>query len=222
MAELINISEIAQHVGQEVTLRGWLYNKTGKGKLHFLLVRDGTGIVQGVAFQKELPEAVFEIARDLTQESSIEVTGIVRADERAPGFPGGFEIGLTDIKVLQIAHEYPISPKEHGTEFLMDNRHLWLRSSRQWAILRIRATVIKSIRDWLDSHGYLLVDTPILSPLAGENSTDLFGIDYFGESAYLAQTGQLYNEANIMSFGKVYCFGPTFRAERSKTPPPFI
>lgn len=217
MATVISIAELAQHVDEEVTIRGWLYNKTGKGKLQFLLVRDGTGIVQAVAFKKELPEEVFERARDLTQESSLTLTGMVRADDRAPGHPGGYEIGLTNFEVGQLADEYPISPKDHGVEFLMDNRHLWVRSSRQWAILRIRATIIRTIRNWLDDHGYLLVDTPILSGLAGENSTDLFEVDYFGEQAFLAQTGQLYNEANIMSFGKVYCFGPTFRAERSKT-----
>ena len=217
MSNIISIAELAQHVDEEVTIRGWLYNKTGKGKLHFLLVRDGTGIVQAVAFQKDLPEAVFERARDLTQESTLTITGTVRADERAPGHPGGYEIGLSNLEVGQLVEEYPISPKEHGTEFLMDNRHLWVRSSRQWAILRIRATIVRTIRNWLDDKGYLLVDTPILSGLAGENSTDLFEVDYFGEPAFLAQTGQLYNEANIMSFGKVYCFGPTFRAERSKT-----
>ena len=217
MSNIISIAELAQHVDEEVTIRGWLYNKTGKGKLQFLLVRDGTGIVQAVAFQKDLPEEVFERARELTQESSLTITGTVRADDRAPGHPGGYEIGLINFEVGQLAEEYPISPKDHGVEFLMDNRHLWVRSSRQWAILRIRATIVQTIRNWLDDHGYLLVDTPILSGLAGENSTDLFEVDYFGEPAFLAQTGQLYNEANIMSFGKVYCFGPTFRAERSKT-----
>lgn len=215
MSTTITIAEISQYVEQEITLRGWLYNKTGKGKLLFLKVRDGTGIVQAVAFKKEISEEAFEIAKSITQESSIMVTGTVRHDERAPHIP--YEIGLTDVQLVQQADEYPITPKEHGTEFLMDNRHLWLRSSRQWAILRIRATIINTIRNWLDDHGYLLVDTPVLSSLAGENSTDLFQVDYFGEPAYLAQTGQLYNEANMAAFGKVYCFGPTFRAERSKT-----
>ncbi len=214
---ITTISQIGDHVGKGVTLRGWLYNKTGKGKLQFLKVRDGTGIVQAVAFRGDVSDEVFERCKTLTQESAIIITGTVRAEERAPGYPGGYEIGLTDVNILQITDEYPISPKDHGIEFLMDNRHLWLRSLRQWAILRIRATVIRTIRGWLDEHGYLLVDTPILSALAGENSTDLFEVDYFGEPAYLAQTGQLYNEANIMSFGKVYCFGPTFRAEMSKT-----
>jgi asparaginyl-tRNA synthetase len=203
LAKKITISEVGQHVGEEVTLQGWLYAKTGKGKLNFLKVRDGTGIIQAVAFKGEISDEAFEVAKGLTQESSLTVTGTVRADERAPGFPGGYEISLSDLQQVQLAEEYPITPKEHGTEFLMDNRHLWLRSNRQWAILRIRATVIRTIRNWLDDHGYLLVDTPILSGLAGENSTDLFAVDYFGEPAYLAQTGQLYNEANMMSFGKV-------------------
>lgn len=217
MTSLIHISDIAQHLGQEVSLRGWLYDKTDKGKLQFLKIRDGSGIVQAVAFKGETPDESFELAKTLTQESSVVITGQVRANPKAPGYPGGYEIGLQALEVLQITQNYPISPKEHGIEFLMDHRHLWLRSSRQWAILRIRATIVRTIRNWLDDHGYLLVDTPILSSLAGENSTDLFKVDYFGEPAYLAQTGQLYNEANMMSFGKVYCFGPTFRAEQSKT-----
>jgi len=217
MATVISIQEISRYVDQEVTLRGWLYDKTDKGKLAFLKIRDGSGLVQAVAFKNDLPPEQFEAAKTLTQESSLIVTGLVRADSRAPGYPGGYEIGIRHLEILQIAEEYPITPKEHGVEFLMDNRHLWLRSSRQWAIMRVRATVIRTIRNWLDENGYLLVDTPILSSLAGENSTDLFQVDYFGEPAYLAQTGQLYNEANMASFGKVYCFGPTFRAERSKT-----
>ncbi|MEW6580095.1 MAG: asparagine--tRNA ligase [Chloroflexota bacterium] len=217
MATLIQIGDIAQYDGQEVTLRGWLYNRTDKGRLQFLLVRDGTGIVQCVAFKKDLDAEMFALAQELTQESSIEVTGVVRADERAPGYPGKFEVGITRLALIQMAEEYPIQPKEHGVEFLMDNRHLWVRSLRQWAILRVRATIISTIRTWLDDHGYILVDTPILTPAAGENTTTLFAIDYYGAPAYLAQTGQLYNEANIASFGKVYCFGPTFRAEKSKT-----
>ena len=217
MATLIHIGEIADYVGQEVTVRGWLYHRTDKGRLQFLQVRDGTGIVQCVAFKKEMEPEQFEIARKLTQESSVVVTGTVRADDRAPGVPGKFEIGITALELIQMAEEYPIQPKEHGVEFLMDHRHLWVRSLRQWAILRIRATIIRTIRNWLDEHGYLLVDTPILTPAAGENTTTLFEIDYFGTPAYLAQTGQLYNEANMGAFGKVYCFGPTFRAEKSKT-----
>ncbi|MCC7449605.1 MAG: asparagine--tRNA ligase [Anaerolineae bacterium] len=217
MATIVQISDLAQYEGQDVTVRGWLYNRTDKGKLQFLLVRDGTGIAQCVAFQKELPPEMFEAARTITQESSVILTGSVRADKRAPGYPGGYEIGIKDFKIVQVADEYPISPKEHGVEFLMDNRHLWLRSTRQWAILRIRATIIRTIRNWLDDHGYLLVDTPIISPAAGESTSELFEINYFDDPAYLAQTGQLYNEANMASFGKVYCFGPTFRAEKSKT-----
>ncbi len=217
MATPMLIQEIAQYEGQEVTVKGWLYNKTHKGKLVFMQVRDGTGIAQCVVFQPEVAEEQFEAAKTLPQESSLIVTGVVRQDGRAPGFPGGYEIGVTSLAVIQAAEEYPITPKEHGVEFLMDHRHLWLRSTQQWAILRVRATIIKAIRDWLDDHGYLLVDTPILTPAAGENTTTLFAIDYFGEPAYLAQTGQLYNEANIAAHGKVYCFGPTFRAEKSKT-----
>jgi asparaginyl-tRNA synthetase len=217
MTQIIQIQDIARYEGQQVTIRGWLYNKTDKGKLQFLLVRDGTGIVQCVVFKKEVSEAEFEAALALTQESSLVITGTVRADPRAPGIPGGFEIGVSGLEVIQIAAPYPITPKEHGIEFLMDHRHLWLRSSRQWAILRVRATVIKAIRNWLDDHGYLCLDTPIITPTAGENTTALFEVNYFDEPGYLAQTGQLYNEANIMAFGKVYCFGPTFRAEKSKT-----
>ena len=217
MANVIRIEDIAAHTGKTVTIQGWLYNKTDKGRLQFLLVRDGTGIAQAVVFQKEVPEAVFEAARTLSQESSLIVTGTVRADPRAPGVPGGYEIGVSDLHIVQRAEDYPIAPKEHGVEFLMDHRHLWIRSSRQWAILRVRATVIRAIRDWLDSHGFINLDTPILTPAAAEGTTTLFEVNYFDDKAYLAQTGQLYNEANIMAFGKVYCFGPTFRAERSKT-----
>jgi len=217
MGKIIRIEDIAAYNGEGVTLQGWLYNKTDKGRLQFLLIRDGTGIVQAVVFQKDVPEAVFEAARTVTQESSLIVSGTVRADPRAPGIPGGYEIGVSDLQIVQRAEDYPITPKEHGIEFLMDNRHLWLRSSRQWAILRVRATVIRAIRDWLDSHGFINLDTPILTPAAAEGTTTLFEVNYFEDKAYLAQTGQLYNEANIMAFGKVYCFGPTFRAERSKT-----
>lgn len=214
---IVRIENLKDHVGAAVTLRGWLYNKTDKGRLQFLQVRDGSGICQAVVFKKNVSEAAFDAARRLTQESSLIISGVVRAEERAPGIPGGFELDVTDLEVVQIAAEYPISPKEHGVEFLMDNRHLWLRSSRQWAIMRVRATIIKAIRDWLDDHGFMLVDTPILTPAAGEGTTTLFEIDYHGTPAFLAQTGQLYNEADIFAFGPVYCFGPTFRAEKSKT-----
>ncbi|MBZ0278263.1 MAG: asparagine--tRNA ligase, partial [Anaerolineae bacterium] len=217
MTTLIQIQDIAQYEGQEVTLRGWVYNRTDKGRLQFIQFRDGTGIAQCVAFKKDMPPEQFEIAGKLTQESSVIITGTVRKDERAPGIPGGYEVGISQLELVQMAGDYPITPKDHGVEFLMDNRHLWLRSSRQWAILRIRATIIHAMRNWLDDHGYLLVDTPILTPSAGEDTTTLFEIDYFGEPAFLAQTGQLYNEANMAAFGKVYCFGPTFRAEKSKT-----
>ncbi|MFN2133333.1 MAG: asparagine--tRNA ligase [Anaerolineae bacterium] len=217
MATIIRIEEIGQYVGQEVTVRGWLYAKTGKGRLQFLRVRDGSGIVQAVAFEREVAPEVFERVQEVTQESSIIVTGTVRADERAPGYPDGYELGLKDLKIVQLAEEYPITPKEHGVEFLMEHRHLWLRSTRQWAILRIRATIIKSIRDWLDDHNFLLVDTPLLTPAAAEGTTTLFEVDYFGTPAYLSQSGQLYNEATIGAFGKTYCFGPAFRAEKSKT-----
>jgi asparaginyl-tRNA synthetase len=217
VATTITIDQLSQYEGQDVTLRGWVYNRTDKGRLQFIQLRDGTGIAQCVAFKKEMQPEEFEVASKLTQESSVIVTGSVRKDERAPGIPGGYEVGIKNLQLVQMADEYPITPKEHGVEFLMDNRHLWLRSSRQWAILRIRATIVSCIRNWLDSHGYLLVDTPIITPSAGEDTTSLFGLDYFGENAFLAQTGQLYNEANMAAFGKVYCFGPTFRAEKSKT-----
>jgi asparaginyl-tRNA synthetase len=217
MATIIRIEEIAQYVGQEVTVRGWLYAKTGKGRLQFLRVRDGSGIVQAVAFERDVAPEVFERVQAVTQESSIMVTGTVRADERAPGYPDGYELGLKGLEIVQLAEEYPITPKEHGVEFLMEHRHLWLRSTRQWAILRIRATIIKAIRDWLDDHGFLLVDTPLLTPAAAEGTTTLFEVDYFGTPAYLSQSGQLYNEATIGAFGKTYCFGPAFRAEKSKT-----
>jgi asparaginyl-tRNA synthetase len=218
MAEHITIEQLADHVGETVTIKGWLYAKTGKGKLQFLQVRDGTGIIQCVVFKKEVTPEVFEDARKLTQESSLIVTGLVRADERAPGIPGGLEIGISGLEIVQIVmDEYPITPKEHGIDFLMQNRHLWIRSSRQWATLRVRATIIKAIRDWLDSHGFILMDTPILTPAAAEGTTTLFETNYHGTPAYLSQSGQLYNEADIMAFGRVYCFGPTFRAEKSKT-----
>ena len=213
----ILIQDIARHDGQDVTVRGWVYNRTGKGKLQFIKLRDGTGIAQCVVFKGDVDDDVFELAGRLAQESAVVISGTVRKDDRAPGHPGGYEIGVKRLELVHMADEYPITPKEHGTEFLMDHRHLWVRSTRQWAILRIRATIINAMRNWLDDHGYLLVDTPIITPAAGEETTTLFEIDYFGEPAYLAQTGQLYNEANMAAFGKVYCFGPTFRAEKSKT-----
>jgi len=214
---VVTIRELKDHVGAEVTLQGWLYNKTGKGKLHFLQLRDGSGMCQAVVFRDNVAPDDFEIAKSLTQESSVIVRGLVRAEPRAPGIPGGYELDVRYLETLGISDPYPITPKEHGIEFLMQNRHLWLRSSRQWAAMRVRAVIVRSIRDWLDGHGFLNVDTPIITPAAAEGTTTLFEIDFHGEPAYLAQTGQLYNEANIFAFGKVYCFGPTFRAEKSKT-----
>jgi asparaginyl-tRNA synthetase len=194
-----------------------LYNHTDKGRLLFIWIRDGTGYAQCVFFHKDLTPELFEAARGLTYESSVRVSGTVRQDDRAPGIPGGYELGVSDLEVLQVAEEYPIQPKEHGVEFLMDHRHLWIRSQTQWAVLRVRATVIQAIRDWLDDNGFVNMDTPILTPAACEGTTTLFETDYFGDLAYLAQSGQLYNEADIYAFGRVYCFGPTFRAEKSKT-----
>ncbi len=219
MSQVIRVENIAQYVGQEVTVQGWVYNRTHKGKLVFLLVRDGYGFVQCVAFKNDLPAETFQTIVHIPQESSITITGVVRADERAPGIPGGYEIGITGFEVVQAAEEdYPIALKEHGVDFLLDNRHFWIRVPSQWAILRIRATIISAIREWLDDHGYINMDTPILTPSAGEDTTTLFETEYFDEGkVYLDQTGQLYNEANIFAFKKVYCFGPTFRAEKSKT-----
>lgn len=217
MTPVVSIDQLCDHVGETVTLQGWLYHSTGKGKLQFWQVRDGSGICQAVVFRGNVGDEQFEAGKQLTQESSLKVTGVVKAEPRAPGVPGGYELDVQQLEAVQIAEPYPITPKEHGIEFLMQHRHLWLRSSRQWAAIRVRAVIIRAIRDWLDDHGYLNVDTPILTPAAAEGTTTLFKLDFHGEPAYLAQTGQLYNEANIFAFGKVYCFGPTFRAEKSKT-----
>ncbi|MEM7113679.1 MAG: asparagine--tRNA ligase [Chloroflexota bacterium] len=217
MSTEIRIENIGDYVGQQVTIKGWLYASTRKGKLMFLRLRDGTGMAQGVAFRPEVGDELFQTIRYLGQESSLIVTGTVRENNRAPGIPGGYEIGVEAVEVLQDVTDYPITPKEHGIDFLMDNRHLWLRSSQQWAILRIRTTIKRAIIDFLDGKGFLNIDTPIITPSAAEGTSNLFEVGYFDEQAYLAQTGQLYNEANIMAFGKVYCFGPTFRAEKSKT-----
>ncbi len=217
MAPVVSIHNLCDHIDQEVTIQGWLYRKTGKGRIQFLQMRDGTGICQAVLFKPNLDPEDFDAAKELTQESSLSVTGLVKADPRAPGVPGGYELDAASLKIEQIAEPYPISPKDHGVDFLMKNRHLWLRSSKQWAALRVRAVIVQAIREWLDGNGYINVDTPILTPAAAEGTTTLFEIDYHGEPAYLAQTGQLYNEATIFAFGKVYCFGPTFRAEKSKT-----
>jgi asparaginyl-tRNA synthetase len=210
----IYIQDISKHVGETVTLQGWLADKTDKGRLQFLKVRDGTGMIQATVFEKDVTPEVFNAARTVTQESALIVTGTVREDKRAPG---GYELGVSNAQIVQLAKDYPIGPKEHGIEFLMANRHLWVRHSRPAAILKIRATVIKAIRDFLDSHDFVNVDTPIFTPNAVEGTSTLFAVDYFGEPAYLAQSGQLYNEANAAALGRVYCFGPTFRAEKSKT-----
>ena len=208
------INELKAHVGEEVTLKGWLYNTRSSGKLVFLQLRDGTGIVQCVVFRGN-SEEVFEKAKSLGQESSVIVHGTVKEDARSPI---GVEIDVKDVEVIQNVHDYPITPKEHGTEFLMDNRHLWIRSRRQNAILKVRHTVIKAVRDYFDSNGFILADTPIFTPAACEGTTTLFEVDYFGDNkAYLTQSGQLYNEATAAAFGKSYAFGPTFRAEKSKT-----
>jgi asparaginyl-tRNA synthetase len=217
LTNTVSIQNIADHVGEEVTIQGWLYAKTGKGRIQFLQVRDGTGIMQAVLFKPNLPAETFEAGKRLTQESALVVRGVVKENGRAPGVPGGYEIDTANLTVMQVAEKYPITPKEHGVDFLLENRHLWVRSRLQWALLRLRATVMRACRDWLDSHGYLEMSTPILTPAAGEGTSTLFEVDYYGQTVYLAQTGQLYNEANIYSFGKVYCFGPTFRAEKSKT-----
>ena len=214
MPELIRIADVAQYDGQEICIQGWLYNKRSSGKLHFLQVRDGSATIQCVVFNGEVEEANFEAAGSLTQESSIEIVGTVREDARSPL---GYEVGVVDIVVLQEAAPYPITPKEHGTAFLMDHRHLWLRSFRQHTIMRIRSTIIKAARDYFDDNDFVLVDAPIFTPNACEGTTTLFETEYFGDRAYLTQSGQLYAEAAAMAFGKVYCFGPTFRAEKSKT-----
>jgi asparaginyl-tRNA synthetase len=214
MAPVTSIAAIGSHAGSTVTLRGWLRGRRSSGKLLFLQVRDGTGTLQCTLFRPDVPTDVFEAAAHLPQESSLEVTGEVRPDPRAPG---GYEMGVRDVRVVSIAGEYPITPKEHGTAFLLDHRHLWLRSRRQNAILRVRSTVIRACREYFDDRDFTLVDAPVFTPAACEGTTTLFAVDYFGEPAYLTQSGQLYIEAAAMALGKVYCFGPTFRAEKSKT-----
>jgi asparaginyl-tRNA synthetase len=217
LSPVVEIRRMSEHAGEDVIVQGWLYNLRESGKLLFPLFRDGTGIMQGVMVKSAVPAEVFDRMRGLTQESSLRVTGKVRADKRAPG---GFELDISQVEVLQRVPEetpYPISPKDHGVEFLMDHRHLWLRSSRQHAILRVRHEIIKAVRDFFDDRGFILVDTPIFTPSACEGTTTLFEVNYFDEKAYLTQSGQLYNEAAVMAVGKTYCFGPTFRAEKSKT-----
>ena len=212
---IVRISDFKNHVGQDVRVQGWLHNARSSGKLQFLIVRDGSGFAQAVVAKAAVPEAAWTAAEAMGQESSLELTGRVKEDKRAPG---GFEVDVTGLSAVQIAHDYPITPKEHGTAFLMENRHLWLRSPRQHAVIRVRHAVVKGVRDYLDDQGFTLVDTPIFTPAACEGTTTLFGVPYFDEgTAYLTQSGQLYNEANAAAHGKVYCFGPTFRAEKSKT-----
>ncbi len=211
---IVTIKDLHQHVGQTVTLQGWLYNRRDSGKIAFLVTRDGSGLCQCVVSKNEKTESFFETARRLGQESSIRVTGTVRAD---PKQVGGHELDVTALEVVGESVDFPITPKPHGIEFLMKYRHLHFRSRRQWHILRIRHTLVDEIRGYFNRNGYTLIDTPIFAPAAGEGAQTLFQVDYFGEPVYLAQTGQLYVEAACMAFGKVYCFGPTFRAEKSKT-----
>ncbi|OIP61310.1 MAG: asparagine--tRNA ligase [Nitrospirae bacterium CG_4_9_14_3_um_filter_53_35] len=214
MTDRVWIEDISKYEGKEVLLQGWLYNRRSSGKLHFLQVRDGTGIIQCVVFKGDVSPELFDLADRISQESAIEVRGRVKRDERSPL---GYELGVTDLSLVHEALDYPITPKEHGVAFLMDHRHLWLRSSRQHAILRIRHEVIRAVRDFFDGKGFTLLDAPIFTPNACEGTTTLFSTEYFETQAYLTQSGQLYNEAGAMAFGKVYCFGPTFRAEKSKT-----
>ena len=209
------IQDIARSAGQPVTLKGWLHNRRSSGKIHFLTLRDGTGFIQCVMTKQAVGDEAFKAADHLSQETSIIVDGSVRADTRAPG---GFEVDVTRLQVVSDSQNYPISPKEHGVDFLMDRRHLWIRSQRQQAILRVRHEVINGVRDFFNERGFILADTPIFTPAACEGTTTLFPVQYFDdETAYLTQSGQLYNEANAMALGRVYCFGPTFRAEKSKT-----
>jgi asparaginyl-tRNA synthetase len=209
------IEQIAGHEGQEVTIHGWLHNRRSSGKIHFLIVRDGTGFIQAVMSKAAVGEEAFTRAGHLSQESSLSVTGTVRADTRARG---GYEIDVSAVEVHGESHDYPITPKEHGIDYLLDRRHLWIRAERQTAILRVRHEVIDAVRDFFNNRGFILCDTPIFTPAACEGTTTLFPVQYFEDTtAFLTQSGQLYNEANAMALGKVYCFGPTFRAEKSKT-----
>ena len=212
---IVYIEEIARYEGKAVTIRGWLHNRRSSGKIHFLQVRDGSGFIQCVMSKQAVGDETFKKADHLTQESAIVVHGTVRADSRAPS---GFEIDVTGLEVVSVAQPYPITPKEHGVDYLMDRRHLWIRAPRQQAILRIRHEVINAVRDYFNSRHFVLADTPIFTPAACEGTTTLFPVQYFEDStAFLTQSGQLYNEANAMALGRVYCFGPTFRAEKSKT-----
>jgi asparaginyl-tRNA synthetase len=211
----VYIEDIATHDGQAVTIRGWLVNRRSSGKIHFLQVRDGSGFIQAVVSKAAVGDEAFAQADHLAQESAIIVEGTVRADKRAPG---GYELDVSRLEVVSEAHDFPITPKEHGVDFLMDRRHLWIRTARQQAVLRIRHEVIDAVRDYFNSAGFILADTPIFTPSACEGTSTLFPVQYFDDAtAYLTQSGQLYNEANAMALGRVYCFGPTFRAEKSKT-----
>ncbi len=210
----VYVEELRDYVGKEVELRGWVYHRRSSGKIHFLVIRDGTGICQCVIFKPEVSEELFELADHIPLESSVIIRGVVREDKRAPG---GYELGVKELEVVHRSEEYPIQPKEHGVDFLLRHRHLWIRSPRQNAILRIRHEVIRACRDFFDQRGFVLLDAPIFTPSACEGTTTLFEVNYFGEPAYLTQSGQLYMEAGALALGKVYCFGPTFRAEKSKT-----
>jgi asparaginyl-tRNA synthetase len=210
----ITIAELGEHVGETVTLRGWVYNWRKKGKLRFIILRDGYGYLQCVVFRPEVEDEVWETAVALTQESSVEVTGSVAADDRAPG---GYELKVSGLCAVQISPEYPIGKKDHGVDFLLNNRHLWLRSRRQHAIMRVRSQLERAIHDYFHARGYTQIDSPILTPAAAEGTSTLFETEYFGETAYLSQSGQLYLEPAAAALGRVYCFGPTFRAEKSKT-----
>ncbi|MFQ6066767.1 MAG: asparagine--tRNA ligase [bacterium] len=212
--QFTTVSRLSEHLNETVMIKGWLYSRRSKGKLHFLLIRDGTGIVQGVMFQGDVSEDLFSRCNHLPQESSLIVTGKVHRDKRAPG---GYELALNNVEIVQLADSYPLGKKSHGPDFLLKNRHLWLRSRKQWANLKIRNEVIKAVREFFDSRDFTLVDAPILTASSCEGTSTLFEVDYFGDKAYLSQSGQLYMEAAAMAFGKVYCFGPTFRAEKSKT-----
>ena len=215
MGPQVYIANIGEHVGETVTLKGWLVNRRSSGKIHFLLVRDGTGFLQVVMGRSDVGDEVFATADHLGQETAVTVTGSVRADHRARG---GYELIASGLTVVGASHDYPITPKEHGVDYLMDRRHLWIRAERQTAILKVRHEVINGIRDFFNGEGFILADTPIFTPAACEGTTTLFPVQYFDDTtAYLTQSGQLYNEANAMALGKVYAFGPTFRAEKSKT-----
>ncbi|MGE0447998.1 MAG: asparagine--tRNA ligase [Vicinamibacterales bacterium] len=211
----VYIEDISRHEGADVTVKGWLHNRRSSGKIHFLILRDGSGFIQGVMSKAAVGETVFKAADHLSQETAVIVTGTVRADSRAPS---GYELDVTQLEVVGESHDYPITPKEHGVDYLLDRRHLWLRAERQQAILRIRHEVIDAVRDFFNAHGFVLTDTPIFTPAACEGTTTLFPVSYFeDQTAYLTQSGQLYLEATAMALGRVYSFGPTFRAEKSKT-----